>query len=451
MLRFVSRGVVASLLLLVALPTLASARIARVTQEGDSGSGSFRAAVEAANGDSRIRTIVFRRGLSVELLSEVVYTGEQSLRIEGRGSEIAADPAAPLAALPDAGLFASRSAADLVIRRLSFLNSFNNGVGVFIPESATGVVHVTLDRVVIDGAQFHGLFVDGQSFDGFNTDDVPHPFCEDPWPFDSAAGIAIDVRRSQILNNGALGPDFDTGEPIVFDGEPALTGCPADFDGIRADDGGLGSIFATVIDTDVIGNLADGIEYDELAEGSVWATTIDSVIAENGETGTDDLDDGFDIDEDGPGDLIASFFDVVASDNRDEGLDLDEAGEGSVFVSVVGSEANTNEDEGIKVDEEDEGNLSVSITRTEVNGSLSQQGIDLTEEGAGRFSGLFLGIEVTGNDDEGVAAAQEDEGTGVLFVIGSDLTGNGEPPASPEPSFDLEGIDLFSFGSQIDE
>ena len=87
-----------------------------------------------------------------------------------------------------AGLFAATGGADLVIRDLAFRDSFDNGVGVFVPDTATGVVEVTLRGVTIADSRFHGLYIDDQITDEYDTDDVPHPDCEDPHPFESAAG-----------------------------------------------------------------------------------------------------------------------------------------------------------------------------------------------------------------------------------------------------------------------
>ena len=57
-----------------------------VTDDGDAGPDTFRAAVMAANGDPAIDTIMFASPLSVTLESEVHYTGSQDLAIAGSGS-----------------------------------------------------------------------------------------------------------------------------------------------------------------------------------------------------------------------------------------------------------------------------------------------------------------------------------------------------------------------------
>ena len=413
-----------------------------VTDDGDAGPDTFRAAVMAANGDPAIDTILFASPLSVTLESEVHYTGSQDLAIAGSGSTLTGD--CPLASTWGGGLFASYSAAAISLSDLSFVESCNNGVGVFIPEDASGEVAITLDNVNIIDSRFHGLYADNQDSTGvYNTDDVPHPDCEDPHPYDSKAGIVLYVTDSSINGNGTVGfvspaPNWIQPEPIDCEAdELELTGCPYDFDGIRLDDGGLGGIAAYVWDSNAIGNLADGVEYDELDQGDVLSWAWSLVVAENGETtanpifdcdgdNVEDLDDGFDIDEEDNGELYAYFEDILVVDNRDEGLDLDEAGNGSATVMVDGAIANGNEDQGIKIDESDNGSLYATLIDVVANDSLSQHGTEFTEEDNGSLDVVISDSEISGNDDGAVAGEQTGKGYGLLTVIDSDLTGNDE-------------------------
>jgi hypothetical protein len=413
-----------------------------VTDAGDGGANTFRAAVEAANADPAIDTIMFTSPLSVMLQSEVHYTGSQDLTIAGNDSALTGD--CPLASTWDGGLFASYSAAAISVSDISFADSCNNGVGIFIPEDASGEVAITLDNVSITGSRFHGLYADNQDSTGvYNTDDVPHPDCQDPHPYDSKAGIVLYVTDSSIDGNGTVGlvspaPNWIQPAPIDCEAdELELTGCPYDFDGIRLDDGGQGGIAAYVWDSSASGNLADGIEYDELDQGGVLSWAWGLVVAENGETtanpifdcdgdNVEDLDDGFDIDEEDNGELYAYFENIVVVDNRDEGLDLDEAGNGSATVVVDGAVANGNEDQGIKVDESDNGSLYVTIIDAEVNDSLSQHGTEFTEEDNGSLDVVIADSDIKFNDDGAVAGEQTGKGYGLLTVIDSDLTGNDE-------------------------
>lgn len=429
------RGTRPGLLLLAALAACGPPPSVRVTHGGDGGPGSFRAAVEAASRDTAIGSIVFEPGLRAALASPVVYTGTQDLAIDGQGSEIAGAPDAPPAPTWDAGLFASHSAASLVLRDLRFRDSFNNGVGVFVPEDATGVVSVALERVAIEGSRFHGLLVDGQLDEKYNTDDVPHPLCTDPWGVDSAAGIELSVSEGAITGNGTLRGGFDTGEPTRSGGKPALSGCPADFDGIRVDEGGPGGIHGRIERSRIEGNRADGVEYDERGPGDVRSRVADSSIERNGETGTADLDDGFDIDEADPGSLEAHFEGTRVLDNRDEGIDLDEADAGSVRVTLVSVTASRNQDQGLKVDEEGPGDLRLTLTDSSASDSRSQHGIELTEEDEGSLDARLAHAVASGNDGAALAAEQEPPGAGRVTATASDLAGNAAP------SLELRGVE----------
>jgi len=440
---------VALLAFVLLAPAVSFADSVRVKNGNDAGRGSFRAAVETANANQNINKIEFRKRVRVRLLSDVVYTGSQKLKLVGRGSRITAAPTAPVAATWDGGLFVSKGGADLNIRDLQFRDSFNSGIGIFIPESQEGTVTIELKDVSVRNSRFHGVFVDGQSYDGFNTDDIPHPDCVDPHPFDSDSSIFVELEETDILNNGTLRGGFNLGvdedgtevyliepgsDPDYPDG--ALAGCPADFDGLRVDDGGPGGITGLIEESRFNGNLADGIEFDDTGAGSVVIYVVDSEINENGETGTGDLDDGLDLDEAGPGNLIATLNGVDILNNRDEGLDFDEAGDGSAAVFLSAVNASGNEDQGLKVDEEDAGNLSVSVSLAVINDSLSQNGIELTEELEGDLVATFADVIVNGNDDWALEAEQQTFGDdiGRVEFLESDLTGNGDPSVTVDPS-----------------
>jgi hypothetical protein len=436
-----------------------------VTSAADSGPGTFRAAVAAANVNPGIDTVKFRPHLFVTLASEVAYTGPQDLSIMGQGSTIAGDGSKD--DTWGGGLFVSRSAAAIDLASLDFVDSFNNGVGVFIPASATGVVKVSLRDVAIERSRFHGLYVDGQVTTGFNTDDEPHPMCVDPWSFDSAASIVLEVLDSDILDNGTVvheGPGAD------YDASLA-TGCPVDFDGVRVDEGGDGGIDGTLWRCAIERNRADGVEYDERGDGGVTALTQRVSLVDNGDTGTDDADDGFDIDESGNGHLRAAFERTLVAGNFDEGLDFTEQDAGNLRVVVLSSESSSNEDEGVKLEEGGEGDLALSIKSSKVNDCLSQQGVEATELGGGNLWFAIESSEVERNDNDGinlveeaagdldatidrttvksngdhaVVAEQETTGAGSLLAIDSDLTGNADT------SLDLSGVTATLVGTAVD-
>ena len=224
---------------------------------------------------------------------------------------------------------------DLSLSNLTFQNG-DNGVLVPVPIGATGTVAVSLDNVTIKDNASYGLHLNDQLND---TD----------------ASVRIDVSNSTITGNG-------TGEGV------------SDLDGIRADDGGEGSVVANVTNSHLDNNGADGLELDEKGPGDIIAEIAGSTFNENGFQDADDKEDGVDFDEADAGDLWVRVVDSTFNGNADEGLDLDEEQGGDVYVSLLDVVANANEDEGIKINEkllEDEnedpipgtsnGNLVVSL------------------------------------------------------------------------------------------
>ena len=420
-------ALVAALLVVVASP--ANAATATVTNGNDSGAGSFRDAVDQANGDPTIDTIRFDPGLNVKLDDAVVYEGAQSLKIDGRGSTVRSSAAAMPATDWGTGLFVSNGGADLELKRLRFLDSFGSGVVVLVPGTQTGTQTTVVNDVDIRRAQFHGLFVDDQASTGFNTDGEPHPGCTDPHFVESSATVNVDIRNSVFNDNGMLDPGFDTS---------LATGCPQDFDGVRIDEGAAGDLTASMNNVDAKRNLADGTEYDEKGEGSVLADTRNSSFDRNGETlpisdgagGTvEDLDDGFDIDEEGPGGIVATIHNSTANSNFDEGFDIDADGEGDVDLTVANSQAKKNEDEGLKVSVVDGGNLIAEVRNSTFTGSLSDYGVTFeTEEDDGTEVGTIDAViknsTIKNNDDGIIEAVVEGEDTGTVVLQGGNLKGS---------------------------
>jgi hypothetical protein len=402
--------------LVAAAPSWAASTVL-VTSNANAGPGTLRAAVEKANGDAGVRTILIRPGLGTITLTEpVVYTGGQDLTLDGSGETVSGaggDTTAPANRTWGGGLFVSNSAADLTLLRTRFTDSFNNGVAVLVPGGATGAVSVRLLDVRISGSQFHGLFVDGQSSSGYNTDDEPHASCSDPHPFDSAASVEVRIQSSTITGSGDLDPGYD---------DSLATGCPRDFDGLRVDDGGEGGIDATLLASSFDGNLADGVELDESGNGNVVTSVVGSSFDENGDSGATidgitDPDDGFDIDEAGEGSVDARLVNARVRSNLDEGLDFDEAGAGSVELRLVNTRSTDNTDENVKVDEEDAGDVVVTMTNVVIANSEDEEGVQLTETGDGNVDVRVVNTSSTGNDKESFQVDQEDAGAGIARFV----------------------------------
>lgn len=492
--------------LAVAVAQPATAASVTVTNGNDSGDGSFRAAVEAANGDAAVDTITFRGGIEVDLDSAVVFTGGQDLTIDGKDAVVSGATVPVDTDTWDSGLFVATGGGDLTLSRIGFADSFNNGVAVFLPDGGDDVT-ITLDRVTVTNTQFHGVLIDGQSTTGYNTDDIVHLGCTDPYAVDSNSSIELDVSRTTITGAGQLTDGYDTS---------LLTGCPQDFDGLRVDQGGEGDITGTLSRGAFDVNLADGVELDEKGDGGVDVVVERTTFNANGATeGVEctqayldaldladpdedfdrcdvteapdfellfDLDDGFDIDEEDAGDLVAHVSRSEVSGNNDEGLDFDEAGDGDlvaiaeritaisnndeafktseegegsviaslsrstlvdgsddattfeeadggdVVVTVERSTITGHDGDGVKAEELGDGSLTVTIDRSTASGQTDGDGANLTEEDDGTATVTVTRSSMNGNDDDGVDVEQVGAETGTLVVDRSDLTGNADDP-----------------------
>lgn len=406
----------------------------RAAPAGVSNEAEFIAAVGDANTDSSISEIVFAPNAVIELTSEVRYTGVQDLALVGRGATLSGATVTADTDTWGSGLFVSESGGDLAVERLTFADSFNNGLAVFLPEGS-GSVEIVLKDVTVLDAQFHGVLIDGQATTGYNTDNFIHPTCADPHPVDSGTSIDISVDRTSITGAGQL-DGYDISQ---------ATGCPQDFDGLRVDQGGVGDLIADLDRSTFDGNLADGVELDEKGDGSVDAAVDRSSFSDNGDTveiactiadlcGDDlgeqieDLDDGFDIDEEDAGDLTVVVSRSAVNDNRDEGMDMDEAGPGSIVGTVTKTEASRNGDEGYKASEADAGDNTAHISKSILEDAGNDQ-IEVESEdgdGTGTVTVHVAKTTSTGADGSGVKAVEDDGGAVFVSVDKSTLADNGE-------------------------
>jgi hypothetical protein len=337
-----------------------------VTNGDDAGAGSFRAAIEAANADSAITTIIVRPRVDlVELASSVEYTGTQTLSVRGGGATIA-----PMDGDEHAfDLFVSSGGADLELRDLTF-RAGEDGVFVPVPGDATGIVSVALRNVNIEDSGLFGLHIDDQSVG-------------------SDASIELSISGGSFTNNGTEALDFD---------------------GIRVDEGGAGDIIAVLSNVAVDGNGADGLELDERGEGSVDLSIRNSSFDGNGFFNEEDLDDGIDIDEADAGNVFVSINSSTINGNFDEGLDLNEDGDGSLQFLLTTVTATGNHDEGIKADELGGGDLIASLANVRANDTVDEEGIALTEEDGGGVFAAFIHVTASGNAKEGIEVSENGDG-----------------------------------------
>lgn len=368
---------------------------------------SLRAAIDSANNNSQIESIVFAKDAYISLSAPVIYTGSQALKLVGKGAIIDGSNAGSftldedLTAITEDGTLVFNTASNISISNLTVTNSATRGIVVNIPENAAAQdIQVQLRGVnILDSALF-GLHIDD------NADEF------DDGSAGSAAGIDLKITHSNFIGNG--------------------TGA-IDFDGVRVDERAEGDITAFIAHTHIDGNGGDGIELDEAGNGDVDATMVNVSINDNGFYNEADLDDGFDIDEADGGDIDVKLIKVSANNNKDEGLDFDEAGDGDMIMKLRHVVANDNNDEGIKADEEDAGDIKVKLNHVLIADN-GDDGMQLTELGEGEINGRLSNVDAQNSAKYGVKAEQwieEDEAAhlepaGELKVQKVTLTGNGK-------------------------
>lgn len=197
----------------------------------------FVDALATASADETIERIRFRRDVdSIQLDSTAEYSGAQRLMIDGNDVRIGASDTSE----STFDLFASTGGGNLILRELTFLGGLD-AVHVDVPETADGVVSVSVIDSVFRGSSEFGLHID--DLDG------------------SAASINLYIRDSLFAGNGVGALDFD---------------------GIRVDERGEGGIRATFLNSRIAANGGDGVELDEAGDGGVRLYMQRTQLVENG-------------------------------------------------------------------------------------------------------------------------------------------------------------------------
>jgi hypothetical protein len=381
-----------------------------VTSGADDGPGSLRAALAAADADPDADAVFIRSQVrTITLDAPLGYAGAESLRLKGHGTVI--QPAAGREGSFD--LFEATGGADLTVEDLTF-RAGRKGIDVVVPAGATGVLSVALKGVAVRDSVWHGLHID----------DLTNA---------TAAGVALDVRGSIIAGNGSD---------------------PNDFDGIRVDERGPGGITASFGTSTATANGGDGVELDERDAGSVRAAIWASAFTRNGSANAADLEDGFDIDEGGggdlfidatgarfdanseggldvneddgddptdAGDLVARLTNATGSDNGDKGLDFSEGDGGGLWAAFVRVEASRNGtsadnlEEGIVLEEAGAGDVVAGFWSVTASGN-GDDGIDIDETGDGNFVGVFVHVAANDNGAEGIDVDEADAGTFTIVL-----------------------------------
>lgn len=444
--------------LTLAAPALADGPVL-VTSTADSGTGSLRAALEAAaSATAPVQIAVAAEG-DIEISSGLVYEGTQPLTLIGLGQTIMTGE--------DVTLLTSANGADMTIQSLDFVGpggfsitargdldgSAGKGIFVDVRDDQTGTVALALTDVLVADVAGHGIHVSDCSL------------ADDCGGGGGGAGEGSDSSILVTLNS------------VVVDN---VGNGRFDADGLRVDERGAGDI--RVVGNDIAFHLvgADGAELDEGQDGDVIVDIANASFTVNGaychpdllgafmpaedegefeagQTAEDaipgpitgspddrcferevdlyddgsveayafgiDVDDGFDVDEAGPGSILATIRNTEINDNFDEGLDYDEEDAGSIVLTVLGFDGTGNTDDAIKMSEEGEGDVLAITGEADLinNGGV---GAVFEEADEGNVVVLIGDVLTVGNDDGelGLEVVQEDDGAGALTIVASTFT-----------------------------
>lgn len=363
-----------------------------VVSDADAGPGSFRSALEEANADPSIATLVISPTVDrIVLAQSLRFAGAQALEIDGNGAVIEGQllPAGAAGLLADGG-------GDLRIRQLTVTRAPGVGIAVLVPATAAGTQQVVLHDISLLTNGSHGLLVNDQA--DFLTDP------ETTSPLGSDASLEVTIRGGRFEGNGFTAIDQD---------------------GIRINEGGLGSLRADISHTQVLGNGGDGIELDERGEGHAVFDVRHTVVNANGPFTALDYDDGMDVDEAGPGDIIGRFLQVLASDNFEQGLDLNENDAGNLRLEATQVTARDNAEEGIELEEDDDfaggGDIVARFTDITATGNGAEDGdagFKVREKGDGNVDVIVTNITADDNAIGGILIREDAAGN-----LRADLTG----------------------------
>ncbi len=370
--------------------------------------------------DAGATTVTIKEGTKIiDVKQTLKYIGTSALNIEGNGAEIVD------AGIPDGDpIFYVSQGADVSIANLALkgpggysintLGSLKGGKGIYVqvPASRTGVVSLTLTEVSVSGTGNHGVHVSDCSL-------------QDACGGGQGGG-----------GDGSAASVHVTLESVTIDG---VGFAKQDADGLRVDDRGPGDIVLTAKNSRFINVGADGIELDEGNEGSVQVLVDTLTVESNGaycfdvdgdgpfdpiatdpacnDDNEPDVDDGFDIDEAGPGGISGTLTNLTIVNNYDEGLDFDTDGEGEnnfVKLDIQKVVASGNGDEAIKISEE--GNASVDVTLSALNIAGD---VEVEEEGEGNLS---VSISASNIDDD-LKLSTEGAGKGTVLLTDTTVAG----------------------------
>ncbi|MEL0081776.1 MAG: hypothetical protein VW985_01890, partial [Gammaproteobacteria bacterium] len=230
-------------------------------------------------------------------------------------------------------------------------------------DGSVASIHVSINKVVVDGVGFGKQDADGLRVDDRNEGD-----------------IIFEAHNSRFINVGA--------------------------DGIELDEGNLGDVKVDMCNVTFEGNGAYCLEGPFIAGDPC------------DDDGDPDVDDAFDIDEAGPGNVLGKMANLTMTNNHDEGLDFDEENDGGFDIELINVHAENNEDEGIKVSEENSGDINVSVRNATLQlNNGDKEGIEIEEADDGHLAVRIVGSTVL----EKVKIEEDGGGAGTVKVRDSSI------------------------------
>ena len=400
-----------------------------VTNGNDGGEGSLRAALDAvAKEDAPGQVLVVTDG-DIKIESTLTYAGTAPLSIYGKGQTVETEN--------DTTLLTLSEGADLTVSDLNFRgpggfsikNRGKDGKGIFIDmrPDQTGVVTLVLEDVKVSGVAYHGVHV--------SDCDLADDCGAGRGGKGGGSPASIVVRLTDVEISDVGNGRYDA-------------------DGLRVDERSSGDIFFYAKDSTFTKVGADGVELDEGQEGGVFATAVDSKFDDNGaycdpkilkaflpEKDEGKFEDGKMAEADIPGAVTGSPDDGCIERevelyesgsvkeyefgiDTDDGFDIDEAGPGDLWALVVGASVRGNLDEGLDFGEEDEGGIKFAAWRTTTEDN-ADDGIKIVESEGGNVEALLHKVTSKDNGGNGAVFKQHDAGD-LTVVVDQSETGNND-------------------------
>ncbi|MEZ4553597.1 MAG: hypothetical protein R3B59_06785 [Dehalococcoidia bacterium] len=372
-----------------------------VFSSADSGPGSFRAAVEAANADSIITEIVLRNWLPVTLYTSVDYTGTQALTIRGdnplayrtiQGSLFV--PGDPNIEPLDCGMLRSTGGADVTFSQVTVQHSWCDALNI-VPVAGDDEIVITLNKVVLRNNFGSGLFL--------------HEIEE------AEAAIRLHVTSSLVTGNGRC---------------RGAGGCA--FGGIELQGVGQGSIDAELSGSAFNGNGGDGLsvawDEAEVTTAPPPVLDIDLTVTANS---TSFNDNGGSVPVLGVAERGSGRGPSIASHQSGNGLTVAGTGlgAGTVSVTLTKVQASGNAGDGVEIIEgfgltDDTSNVVFAATSVLAWGNGSD-GLDVAEFGDGALEMDLASVSTWSNGGSGVAGSEEGDGDFGFEAAGSSSYRNG--------------------------